>query len=649
MTATTQALATLSDVDDAVRRAVQARRAVDPMPDDPFRGLYLTADMVAGILDAESVVADAPSAEALAALAANFGLTPLDVRFLLVALAPEIDPRFERLYGYLNDDVTRRRATICLALALSGLPAAGPARFRLAPGAPLVSGGLVEVLDGDGPALSRPLRMPDRVVAHLLGDDALDPALTASCHVRTGTADVAAARLGDAVTAGARLLYLRGPAGDASRRALSVLAAAGRPGLVVDAARFGDAPHVAALVREARLRGAGLVFGPVDALGTSRAAVLRDLVARTLDLPCLLFGDGHWDPLWGDRTPVSLTVDVTDAAPDWAAALTAAAGTPELAVGLEQYRLGPEQIRRAAFVATHRALLAGRPVAAADVRAGALAQNAAGLARLARRVVPEVGWADLVLPDRVRARLLELAVRARHRDQVLGRWRMRPGGGRGRGVTALFAGESGTGKTMACEVVAAELGLDLYVVDLSTVVDKYVGETEKNLERLFAEAVDVRGVLLFDEADAIFGKRSAVKDAHDRYANLESAFLLQRMESFDGIAVLTTNLRANLDDAFTRRLDVIADFPLPDADLRRALWDRCLGAELPRAPDIDLAFCAAKFELAGGSIRACAVTAAYLAAAEDRPVTMADLVAAVRQEYVKLGRLVLDSEFAPFH
>jgi winged helix domain-containing protein/ATPase family protein associated with various cellular activities (AAA) len=619
------------------------------MPDDPFRGLYLTADMVAGILDTEPVIVASPSAEALAALAANFGLTPLDVRFLLVALAPEIDPRFERLYGYLNDDVTRRRATVGLTLALSGLPAAGPARFRLAPGAPLVSGGLVEVLDADGPALSRPLRVPDRVVAHLLGDNAVDAALTANCHVRTGTVDVAAARLGEAVTAGARLLYLRGPAGDASRQALSVLAAAGRPGLVVDAARFGDDPHIEALVREARLRGAGLVFGPVDALGTGKGVLLNFLTTHSTDLPCVLFGKEHWDPLWGDRTPVSLTVDVTDATADWAAALTAATGTPDLAVGLEQYRLGPEQIRRAAFVAAHRALLAGRPVAAADVRAGALAQNAAELARLARRVVPEVGWDDLVLPDRVRARLLELAVRARHRDQVLGRWRMRPGGGRGRGVTALFAGESGTGKTMACEVVAAELGLDLYVVDLSTVVDKYVGETEKNLERLFAEAADVRGVLLFDEADAIFGKRSAVKDAHDRYANLESAFLLQRMESFDGIAVLTTNLRANLDEAFTRRLDVIADFPLPDADLRRALWDRCLGTELPRAPDIDLAFCATKFELAGGSIRACAVTAAYLAAAEDRPVTMADLVAAVRQEYVKLGRLVLDSEFAPFH
>ena len=205
-----------------------------------------------------------------------------------------------------------------------------------------------------------------------------------------------------------------------------------------------------------------------------------------------------------------------------------------------------------------------------------------------------------MLPQPTRRQLAELVVRARHRERVLGQWRMRPGGGRGRGVVALFAGESGTGKTMSAEVVAAELGMDLYVVDLSTVVDKYVGETEKNLERIFTEAAGVHGVLLFDEADAMFGKRSEVKDARDRYANVESAYLLQRIESFDGIAVLTTNLGSNLDEAFTRRIDVIADFPVPDAEQRLALWDRCLGTAMPRGDDLDLEFCAERFELAGG-------------------------------------------------
>jgi SpoVK/Ycf46/Vps4 family AAA+-type ATPase len=319
-----------------------------------------------------------------------------------------------------------------------------------------------------------------------------------------------------------------------------------------------------------------------------------------------------------------------------------------LAEAVAAHRLDSGQLRRAADLAVRTAALAGRPVRPDDLRIAVRAQNGAGLERLARRVEPGVGWDDLVLPPATHRRLRELALRARHREQVLGQWGMRPGGGRGRGVIALFAGESGTGKTMSAEVVAADLGMDLYVVDLSTVVDKYVGETEKNLERIFTEASAVNAVLLFDEADAIFGKRSEVKDARDRHANIESAYLLQRMESFDGIAVLTTNLRANLDEAFTRRLDVVADFPVPDSEQRLALWERCLGGRLPRAEDLDLAFCADRFELAGGSIRACAVTAAYLAAESGSPLTMRQLVTAVAQEYRKLGRLVLEGEFGPY-
>ncbi len=223
-------------------------------------------------------------------------------------------------------------------------------------------------------------------------------------------------------------------------------------------------------------------------------------------------------------------------------------------------------------------------------------------------------WADLVLAPGVRRALEELTARARHRDQVLVDWQMRKGGGRGRGVTALFAGDSGTGKTMSAEVIAADLGLDLYTVNLATVVDKYVGETEKNLERIFSEAGGVNAVLFFDEADAIFGKRSEVRDAHDRYANIESAYLLQRLETFDGLAVLATNLRSNIDDAFTRRLDAIIDFPAPTPDLRAALWRQCLAPPLPVAEDVDVRFCAESFELAGGNIRSAATTAAYLAA-----------------------------------
>ncbi len=283
----------------------------------------------------------------------------------------------------------------------------------------------------------------------------------------------------------------------------------------------------------------------------------------------------------------------------------------------------------------------------ADLLAGVRGQNAAGLERLARRVEPAVAWADLVLPAQVLTQLRELVARVRRRERVLDDWGLAHGGSRGRGVKALFAGESGTGKTMSAEVLAGELGLDLYVIDLSTVVDKYVGETEKNLDRIFAEAERVNGVLLFDEADALFGKRSDVRDAQDRYANVETAYLLQRMETFEGLAVLTTNLRANIDDAFARRLDVIVDFPMPEDRDRLRLWELHLGPLVPRACDIDFDFLARSFRIAGGNIRNVALGAAYIAADADRAVSMLDLVRATEREYRKLGRLCVESEFGP--
>ncbi len=275
----------------------------------------------------------------------------------------------------------------------------------------------------------------------------------------------------------------------------------------------------------------------------------------------------------------------------------------------------------------------------------ARAWHGSALGRLARAVQPSVTWSDLVLPERPHEQLRDLVRRVRHRDRVLGQWRMRPGGGRGRGVTALFSGPSGTGKTLTAEVVAAELGLTLHVVDLATVVDKYIGETEKHLERLFTEADSVDTVLLFDEADAVFGKRTVAQDAHDRYANTGTAHLLQRLESFDGLALLTTNMHANIDTAFLRRLDLVVHFPAPDEARRRTLWERCLGPAVPRADDLDLAALARDFDLPGGAIRCCAVTAAYRAADSGRPVSTADLLAAVREEYAKLGRYVDETRF----
>ncbi|MFE6730242.1 ATP-binding protein [Streptomyces californicus] len=723
-------LARAAAVERRIRHAVELRRSTDPDPDDDFRGLYLTDESIARLLDDERArgfpttagfaaeglrdgaegpqdgagASEEEAASRLGRLAREFGLTALDTEILLIALVPDLDDRFEAFYGYLNDDVSRRRPSIGLALGLCGAALSDPAaRARLAAGAPLRAGGLLLAEELNRPFLSRALRVPDRVAAHLLGNDAPDPRLAellAPWQPVAGVGDPAP--LAGVLADGVALAYLSEDQGGAGTAlAASALARAGLGVLGLDLARLAEdsspAEAVRALVREARLTGAGLVCAPLETVSRDRPGLLRLLTATPV--PTVLVGRAPWDASWSAVPPLLLhapRVEPSARGALWREAYEQAAGAgrgpmsgaghgghpPEVGHGdpsgdaaalpsgagpghppaiaaplppgiapdhlLAPFLLTPEQITGAARSAAQSARLAGGELTADHVRQGARAQNAAGLDRLARRIEPTVGWDDLVLPPDTRTQLRELTARARHRDRVLGEWGMRPGGGRGRGVSALFAGDSGTGKTMSAEVIAADLGLDLYTVDLATVIDKYVGETEKNLERIFTEAAGVNGVLLFDEADAIFGKRSDVKDAHDRYANVESAYLLQRMESFDGLAVLATNLRANLDDAFTRRLDLVVDFPVPDPEQRLLLWDRCLGPTLPRSADLDLAFCAENFELAGGNIRSIAVTSAYLAAEAGSAVTMETVIHAIQREYQKLGRLTLASEFGPY-
>jgi hypothetical protein len=672
-------LGRLQLVEARVRRTVAWRRADDPNPDDGFRGLYISADQVERVLagghpsapaDADAaallarVEADADVAEGrgvdlrLRRLAASFGLDELDVELLLVALAPDLDPRFERLYGYLHDDVSRRRASIGLALELCGVPAVvALARRRLSAGGVLVDRRLVAVEDEERPFLTRSLRVADRVTAHLLGDDTPDPTVAALTWraAPTGTITQRVEGLVRALVDGVRLVHLREhPGADAVALGAAAFAESGRPVLTVDLERLraeDDPEEVASLVgREAGLLGAGVVTGPVEALVARGLPAVRAFSELTGSV--VLTGTRPWDPAWSSRVPLLGEVPPLDhhrRAELWRASLSdhLAAGLDPLAA-TGRFRLTPWQVERAATSARLQAQAAGRAVGADDLRAGARAQNAAGLERLARRIEPAVSLDDLVLPPDVLEQLGELLIRARQRERVLDDWRLGGGASRRRGLCALFAGPSGTGKTMAAEVLAGELGFDLYAIDLATVVDKYIGETEKNLDRIFAESERVNGVLLFDEADALFGKRSEVSDAHDRYANVEVAYLLQRMELFDGIAILATNLRSNLDEAFTRRLDVVVEFPEPEEEHRHALWDRSLGPHVPRAEDLDLGFLARAFRLSGGNIRNIVVAAAHAAADEDRAVAMADLIRATHREYRKLGRLTVPAEFGTY-
>jgi len=662
-----------------VRAAVARRRSADPETDDRFRGLYISQAHVDRLLAEkggpappddgaakarEEIEAAADAAERdgadlrLRRLARSFQLEEIDVELLLIAMAPDVDVRFERLYGYLQDDVSRRRASIGLGIELCGLPSSSAsARSRLASGAPLVNECLVLVEEGERPMLTRSVRVPDRVAAHLLGSNVPDPVVASlSYNCATAMPEQAAALVRWMRDEGSKLAYVRErPGASGAGLAASAFEQVGRATLAVDLERLrteDDISMVAALTaREAGLTGAGVVAGPIEVLVAKGLPAVRAF--SEMPAAVVLVGARSWDPAWAREVPFICEAPIPDAsqrAELWRRNLNG--DTPpgfDLAGTMGQFRLTAEQVQRAAHAARMDARAREVPLDEEELKAGARAQNAAGLERLARRIQPAVGFGDLVLPPDTMAQLKELLTRARYREQVLDVWKMGGPAARRRGLTALFAGPSGTGKTMAAEVLAGELGLDLYTVDLATVVDKYVGETEKNLDRIFAEAERVNGVILFDEADALFGKRSEVSDAHDRYANVEVAYLLQRMELFDGIAILATNLRANLDEAFTRRLDSLVDFPEPEEEYRLQLWLRTLGTAMPRDADLDLPFLAQSFKLAGGGIRNIVVAAAYAAAERGSALSMADLIRATQREYLKMGRLCVESEFGPYY
>jgi SpoVK/Ycf46/Vps4 family AAA+-type ATPase len=314
----------------------------------------------------------------------------------------------------------------------------------------------------------------------------------------------------------------------------------------------------------------------------------------------------------------------------------------ELAALVAQFPLDVDEIERAG-----RAVVADESPRAGETLAARLwrtcrAQARQPLHRLAQHIESSAEWRDLVLPDDSLRALREIATHVRQRAKVYGAWGFAARGPRGLGLSALFAGPSGTGKTLAAEVIARELNFDLFRIDLSQVVSKYIGETEKNLSAVFDAAEQAGAILLFDEADALFGKRSEVKDSHDRYANIEVSYLLQRMEAYRGLAILTTNQRAALDTAFSRRLRFVVSFPFPDADLRERIWERIFPAHTPTV-GLDFAKLA-RLGVAGGNIRNIALNAAFLAADANEAVHMKHLLVAARGECVKIEKSLTSAE-----
>jgi AAA+ superfamily predicted ATPase len=690
-------------LDCVIEREILRLRGRYQLSLDEFRGLYVSDEQVDRLLDepagagedilhiarltrqARLLHATADGVQdRLGKLASLFGLQGPDCDLVFLALAPELDVKYETLYAYLNDDVGRKWPTIGLAQRLldERSVAGNPVRQALSPGGTLVREQLVAVGEAGSRLRSgahQGFALAPQAVQFLLD---LPPGSTAlaDCAVRRvpvlpwEAVPVVAAlgsrlrRLPDVLSQPAPpLVVFTGEAGSGKQEALHALGAAMKlPVLMLD---------LAAIAADE----AAAVF---DAI--SLELRLWPALAGIAGLDCLRDAEGHVSPVagpfarWLRGWPHPLVLDIPRGFA-WRRLL------PELRGIAFDFDGGGYAQRSAlwrtlpaaygiALSGTDSALLAGRfdfsagqiaaaladaatharlegdavPVTFAHILHSARAGADQHLGSLAAKIVRTQGWDDLVLTPGTRARVQEFSVAIRQRHVVFAEWGFGERLGHSGSLVALFAGPSGTGKTMTAGVIAAELDIDLYKVDLSGLVSKYIGETEKNLDRVFDVARKANAMLFFDEADALFGKRSEVKDAHDRYANIETAYLLQKLEEHPGVVILATNVKRNIDEAFSRRLQYVIEFPLPDVRERERLWRGMFPQAAPLRDDVDFSFLARQFPLSGGHIRNVALDAAFLAAQAVVPIDMRQIVQALARQYAKQGKIPSPGEFGPY-
>ena len=604
---------------------------------------------------------------ALESICALFDLSGFERKVLLMCAGAEMDARFQALFASAQRDPHCTQPTF--GLALSSFPDAHWS--ALTPGRPLRHWRLVEVAGGETLATS-PLRIQERVLHYLAGVQCLDerlqpllrpiaePASLVETHVSLAR-QIAATWSTASVESAAPVVQLCGSAA-ANKKSIAAAASA-MVGMRLYAAPAWILPtspvEMEALVRlwerEAVLTSGALLLECEDEHLEGAPAAALTWLMETVRTPLILTTRSARKS--SQRSLVLFDVENPtrgEQAELWEAALQSSFPhlNGKLSTVVSQFNLGPAAIRSAAWQASveTRQRGAGEDTGReSDTLVEHLwdacrIQARPRLEGLAQRIEAGATWDDLVLPDLQKQVLRQIVVHVRQRAKVYQTWGFGSKGSRGLGISAMFAGASGTGKTMAAELLARELRLDLYRIDLSQVVSKYIGETEKNLRRVFDAAEEGAAVLLFDEADALFGKRSEVKDSHDRYANIEVSYLLQRMEAYRGLAVLTTNRKSALDQAFLRRIRFVVEFPFPEAGHRAEIWRRVFPEATPtEGLKIDRL---SRLHATGGNIRNIALGAAFLAADAGEPVRMHHLLHSARSEFAKMEKPLPETEVA---
>jgi SpoVK/Ycf46/Vps4 family AAA+-type ATPase len=622
-------------------------------------------------------------------LRTDFGLCRKDLDILLLLLSSEISAGYEKIFAYLQDDLTRKKPSVELVLNIlsSNLAEKMSIRSRLTAQAPLVVNGIVHAScepTGSGvPFISRFLHVDERIVEYLLycgeGDETVDRDISGKVRVvepewrfddlvlPSDTVSRLKRISSDDNPGNCRILFFSGPYGTGKKTAAEAFCRSiGRKMLAADIEKIVEGQGVQEfsnlvlkVLRESVLWNALVFWDRAECLFTDdRKRYLLEFMSIIENRGGLsiLAGKDGWEPgglfSAGDFIPVSFFMPTYSQRIElWNKKLSLEnmrhSVRPETFASAFTFSGG--QIRDAVQTARNLSIKKTEGedfITEEDLKHACLLQSNRKLSALARQIRPTFNWDDIVLPDDRIEQLKDIVNHARHKSLVLESW----GFGRklsyGKGLSVLFSGPSGTGKTMSAEIMASDLGLYLYKIDLARVVSKYIGETEKNLSKIFEEAETSNAILFFDEADAIFGKRSEVHDAHDRYANIETSYLLQRMEEYEGITILATNFKRNMDEAFVRRIQYAVEFPFPDTHHRREIWQKTWPLELPLSGDIDFDLLASRFEMSGGNIKNICLNAAFIAAGDGKVVTMSHLMKATRNEYRKMGKLHVSNEFS---
>ena len=613
-----------------------------------------------------------------------FHLSAFDIDVLLVSILPELDLKYQRLYAYLQDDVTKKGPTVDLVLRLLGESFEDrlTAREAFSPEAPLIKYNLLclhdEPIPRTAPLLSRSFQSDERITSYLLGSDQVDARLLPFAHLVNPNLKLHDIILHDDTTHRLDKLVvhfkdrgiicnLHGTYGVGRQAtAEAVCSELGLPILIVDVNRMVAAdipfePLVRLIFREGRLQNAALYFNGYDLLLGDEKEIkpsYESIMAELESYPQWVFlsGENEWQPkgMLHDKPFIDIELPIPAYRERTELWERQRSGESALAVDINfadlagKFRLSGGQIRD--VIAVARGLAQWRDpenalITAQDLYAACRKQFRRTLSTLAHKIQPKYGWDDIILPKDQMEQLHEICSYIKYYHTVYGDWGFDRKLSTGKGLNVLFAGPSCTGKTMAAEIMANELGLDLYKIDLSAIVSKYIGETEKNLDRIFREAQTSNAILFFDEADALFGKRSEVRDSHDRYANIEMAYLLQKMDEYEGMVILATNLRKNMDEAFTRRMHFAVEFPFPEESDRYRIWQNVFPQEAPLATRIDLPFLARQFKITGGNIKNIALSAAFLAAQDGGVISMENIIWATKREFQKLGKLCTESDF----